>query len=313
MPKSRDRGLPRWTCLLATVACMAAVASENAGAAQRVHQPGGAAASATAAALIARVQAYWTPKRMQNARPLDGGRGTASLSSAGHTSVSQPTTPPFSFNGRLFVRQGGQSGFCSGTAIDSPTRQLVLTAAHCVNSGPVNSRRQSFWSQYLEFVPAYTRGQAPPFGTFVAQRGRVYAPAPWAKQGNPNFDVGAFLVYPNAAAQNLADAVGGGAKVAYDLSRKQQFQSFAYPGNSGQMQECDSPYFGSDRFTFPLSGKPTMAIHCRWSPGASGGGWLINGTTTINGLNSYLLRRNRSRTFGPYFNSGNVGRLIDGL
>jgi V8-like Glu-specific endopeptidase len=296
----------------------------------RVQEPHGANASkAGVAAHIARVSRYWTPERMRNARPLDRrgagklgiddvfGPSAAMLSAApfagaSYARVSDSTVPPFAVNGRIFLRQGGRPGYCSGTAIDSPTRQLVLTAGHCVNSGPVDGTRFNFWSQYMEFVPAFSGGQAP-FGAFVAQRGKVFALAPWARRGNPNFDVGAFLVYPNAAAQNVADAVGGGVGIALNTSRKQQFQTFGYPNKSRFLQQCDSPFVGSDRNTYRLGGKPTMSIRCRWRPGASGGGWLVNDGTAINGLTSYGLRSDRVHTFGPYFSGATVGRLVAGL
>jgi V8-like Glu-specific endopeptidase len=307
----------RTMCLLAALACVPATALDpsTADAATRVHEPRGAFASeAGEAAYVSRVNDYWTPERMRNARPLDGTGAAAGepTATASYAAVPDPTIPPFAVNGRIFVRQGGRTGYCSGTAINSPTRQLVLTAAHCVNSGPVDGTRFSFWSAYMEFVPAFSGGQAP-FGAFVAQRTKVYALTPWVKRGNPNFDMGAFLTYPNAAAQNVADAVGGGVGVALDLSRRQQFQTFGYPGRIGYLQQCDSPFVGSDRNTYRLGGKPTMSIRCHWAPGASGGGWLIDGGTMINGLISYGLRGDRIHTFSPYFSSANVGKLIAGL
>jgi len=318
MERLAQRTSRRAVCVFAALAfLLAAGAPGGAEAAVRVQTPPGALASSggAVAAHIARVTDYWTPARMRSARPLDGsggGEGGAPVASASYAWVPDSTIPPFSVNGRIFVRQGGQVGYCSGTAIDSPTRQLVLTAGHCVNSGPVGARGRSFWSQYLEFVPAYTDGQGP-FGVFVAQRRAVYALSPWVRRGNPNFDMGAFLVYPNAAAQNLADAVGGGVTIALDQTRSQQFQTFGYPGRSSRLQECDSPYTGNDRRTNRLGGEPTLGIRCHWNPGASGGGWLIGGGTAINGLTSYGRRRDRIHTFSPYFSSGSVGILAAGL
>jgi V8-like Glu-specific endopeptidase len=306
----------RAACLFTAFACALATAgSGSASAATRIQAPVAATASGTTdAAHIARVLRYWTPERMRNARPLDGsGRaGGDPTATASYATVPDPTIPPFAVNGRIFVRQGGQAGYCSGTAINSPSRQLVLTAGHCVNTGPLDGTQFSLWSSYMEFVPAYSGGQAP-FGAFVAQRGRAYALTPWVRRGNPNFDMGAFLVYPNASAQNVADAVGGGVGVAFNLSRQQQFQTFGYPGRIDYLQQCDSPYVGSDRNTYRLGGKPTMSIRCHWAPGASGGGWLINGGTTINGLTSYGLRGDRVHTFSPYFSAASVGKLIAGL
>jgi V8-like Glu-specific endopeptidase len=295
---------------LAVLACLGVVA---------LAAPAGAAASArlqpaapAAAGEAQRVARYWTPERMRTAQPLDPPGAGEILAQASFAPVETPTTIPYSVNGRLFVRQGRKRGFCSATAINSASRRLVLTVGHCLNSGPRSFRGNSVWSRYVEFVPAYTNGTAP-FGAFVARRNAVFAPRQWVRFGNPNFDVGAILVSPNAEGVNVADAVGGGATLLTDLSRKQEFQTFGYPGKTTVMQGCDSPYVGDDSFTYRIPGPPTQAIRCHWAPGASGGGWLIEGGTAINGLTSYGKRRDRVHTFGPYFSGANVGRLVAGL
>ena len=300
------------------LACLAALACVCAPTAD-AHPPGTGQARAEAG----RVARYWTPARMRSAVPLDmelrGGRlrrveapPANPLATASFKPVPAPTAPPYSVNGRIFVRQGGLEGYCSGTAIDSPTRQLVLTAAHCVNSGPRPGGRPALWSQYLEFVPAYTGG-ATPFGTFVARRQYVAAPRAWIKAGNPDFDLGAFRAFPNEEGVNVADAVGGGATITIDQDRHQKFQTFGYPGESTRMQGCQSPYIGDDALTYRLAGPPTMGIRCHWAPGASGGGWLIGDGTQINGVNTYLHTDDTSRTYGPYFSFETVGKLTAGL
>ncbi|MFL5897440.1 MAG: trypsin-like serine peptidase [Solirubrobacterales bacterium] len=304
-------------CLLTLLTVPSAVA-----AVPRSRAPGGTLAGASGEAAAARrVLRYWTPARMASARPLDlvvdrGGDaairpGRASpTAAASFRAFGAPDEPPYSVNGRIFVKQGSLRGYCSGTAIDSPTRQLVLTAGHCVNNGHEGGR--ATWFQYLEFVPAFTAGQAP-FGAFVAQPGAVYAPRPWSRHGNSDFDLGAFLTQPNELGLNVADAVGGGATIALDLPRHQRFRTFGYPGNVKRLQGCDSPYTGDDRLSFPLPGPPTLGIRCHWAPGASGGGWLIGDGTEINGLNSYLYLGNTSHTYGPYFSQETVGGLVEGL
>lgn len=306
--------------LLSLLALLAA--APPAAATTRAHAPaGGLAGASSEAATARRVLRYWTPARMASARPLDlvAGRGGQTRLRAGRPSpaagasflaVATPEEPPYSVEGRIFVKQGDLRGYCSGTAIDSASRQLVLTAGHCVNNGHEGGR--TIWSQYLEFVPAYTAGRKP-FGAFVAQAGAVYAPQPWSKHGNSDFDLGAFLTHPNRQGLNVADAVGGGATIALDLPRPQQFETFGYPGDVQRMQACRSSYAGDDRLSFPLPGPPTQGIGCHWAPGASGGGWLIEEGTQIDGLNSYLYLANRSRTYGPYFSQETVGDLVAGL
>jgi hypothetical protein len=259
-----------------------------------------------------RVARYWTPARMRSTPPLDAAPGNPLTALASFAPVVEPAVLPYAVNGRLFVRQGNKRGFCSATAIDSPSRRLVLTAGHCVNSGPQGRRGRSAWSHLLEFVPAYANGTAP-FGAFVAHRKSVFALRQWVKFSNPNFDVGAIVTAPNAEGVNLADAVGGGAAIVTDLSRRQDFQTFGYPGESRAMQGCESPYVGDDALTYRIPGPPTIAIRCHWAPGASGGGWLIEGGTAIDGLTSYGKQTDKVHTFGPYFSRRNVGRLTAGL
>jgi hypothetical protein len=308
--------------LAAFLALLAVVAACPAGAAAAQPIPGAATASQTQAE-AARVARYWTPQRMRSARPLDlvvgaGGKARlhvgareASGASASFLSVSTPDVPPYSFNGRIFIRRGKLAGYCSGTAINSPTRQLVLTAGHCVNSGREDGKA-SVWSNYLQFVPAYNGGVAP-FGSFVARRGDVRAPRQWTNHGNPDFDMGAFLTLPNSEGVNVADAVGGGATIVTDLTRHQNFQTFGYPGETKYMQKCASPYIGDDLLSNSFPGPPTLGIRCHWAPGASGGGWMIGDGTEINGVNTYLHLNNRSRTFGPYFSAETVGKLVRGF
>jgi len=314
---ARVAGVPAALAALLAVLCACAPAALAApSAAERGLSPAEARAEA-------KVLRYWTPARMRSARPLDlvlDGSGRSHLrvgspepagASASFLAVPTPEVPPFSVNGRIFIRRGKLAGFCSGTAINSLTRQLVLTAGHCVNSGPERGRR-AIWSDHLMFVPAYTGGAAP-FGAFVGRRGTFRAPKNWTKGGNPDFDLGAFLVNPNAEGVNVADAVGGGAAIALGLPRQQEFQTFGYPGETKRMQSCNSPYVGDDALTYPFAGPPTLGIRCHWAPGASGGGWLIAAGTQINGVNSYLHLNNKSHTYGPYFTQETVGKLVTGL
>lgn len=322
---ARTRAALALALALLAVALLTLPASAAAG--FRTHAPAAAGALAGAgvsAAQAERVAAYWTPQRMATARPLDlvlddsgqtqlrAGAAAPAGATASFKRVTTPEIPPYSVNGRIFLRYGKLRGYCSGTAINSPTRQLVLTAGHCINTGPQENGRRAIWADYLAFVPAYTSGLAP-FGVFVARNSKVFAPKHWTKTGNPDFDMGAFLTKPNEEGVNLADAVGGGATIVLGLPRAQQFSTFGYPGKTEQMQGCQSPYLGDDTLTFAFPGPPTMAIGCRWAPGASGGGWLIGDGTQINGVNAYLHLDDKKRTFGPYFTQETVGKLVGGL
>ncbi|HEX4307938.1 MAG TPA: hypothetical protein VHZ54_18025 [Solirubrobacterales bacterium] len=268
------------------------------------------------------VERFWTPGRMAAARPLEltvgrDGRGRVELgprsraARASYSVVETPEVPPFAWNGRLYVRQAGEEGFCSATAIDSASRRLVLTAGHCVNSGPQDGKPGA-WSTYLEFVPGFNLGAAP-YGTFVLS-GRPRALPGWIEDGNPDFDLGAFLTEPNAEGAAVADAVGGGATIVTDRGRRQRFETFGYPGGTERMRTCVSGFAGTDQVTATLAGPSTVGIRCDWAPGASGGSWLIDGGTAIDGLTSYIVGEGKAqRTYGPYFSASTVGRLVAGL
>ncbi|HEX3609932.1 MAG TPA: hypothetical protein VHU14_09750 [Solirubrobacterales bacterium] len=287
----------------------------SAPAAARVGLPIAPAARAgtTGAAAVAR---FWTPARMRRARPLDAiGRGPAGpggeLAGASFASVPDASQPPFTAVGRVFLEVGRFLGFCSGTAINSEGRRLVLTAGHCLYSILPGHRVPTF-ARKFEFVPAYTDGEAP-FGEFAGRK--VFLPPPWLRTINENFDMAAVITEPNAAGQNVADAVGGGLPIATDRPRDQEYRVLGYPGGPERkhMQECDARYSGDDRLTYPLGGPPSLGVACFMGEGASGGPWLIEGGTEVGGITTYGHIKNFTHTFGPYFSSRNVGALVKGL
>ncbi|HEY2335511.1 MAG TPA: hypothetical protein VGH58_10965 [Solirubrobacterales bacterium] len=263
---------------------------------------------------------FWTPARMRRARPLDEigrGRGTGratsqgEVASASFASVPDVSQPPFTAVGRVFLKVGRFLGFCSGTAIDSASRRLVLTAGHCLYSILPGHRAPTF-ARFFDFVPAYTDGEAP-FGEFIGRK--AFLPPPWLRSINENFDMAAVITEPNAAGQNVADAVGGGLPIATDRPRDQEYQVLGYPGGPERkhMQECDARFSGDDRLTYPLGGPPSLGVGCFMGEGSSGGPWLIEGGTEVGGITTYGHIKNFSHTYGPYFSSRNVGTLVKGL
>jgi hypothetical protein len=273
------------------------------------------------AATPRQVERFWTPRRMANARPLEmtvgaDGRGKVHLgrrpaaARASYSLVETPEVAPYAWNGRLFVVLDGKEGFCSATAIESESRRLVVTAGHCVNSGPKDGQT-GHWAADLEFVPGFNLGVAP-YGTFVLS-GRPRAPRHWVKEGNPDYDLGAFLTEPNAEGLYLDEAVGGGARIVTDQNRHQRYESFAYPGGTERMRTCVSGFAGEDPVTAGLLGPSTIGIRCNWAPGSSGGGWLIEGGHELAGISTYVRVGEKKMTFGPYFSATTVGRLVAGL
>jgi V8-like Glu-specific endopeptidase len=191
---------------------------------------------------------------------------------------------------------------CSGTALNTPSRSIVLTAGHCVIEGGSESR-------HIVFVPAFDHGERP-FGTFVAEA--VYVMPQWRRSENPDFDVAALKVKPNRFGA-LADVVGGRG-YATSKSRLAAFQIFGYPAAEAggeELRSCRAHGLGRDVLTNGFSGPPTMPASCDMAAGASGGAWLFDGEF-VSGVTSYSYQGRPTQLFSPYFGSlvGNFLRQL---
>jgi V8-like Glu-specific endopeptidase len=259
---------------------------------------------------------FWTPARMRQARPLGmvrrGGGGLAQTSVAAvegdpaldaqraesdFAAVPDTTASGFRQHGAVFIvlPDGFGVGRCSGTAVHSRNRSVVITAGHCVNQSG------RWFNQDWVFVPGYNDGVRP-FGVFVA---RWLGTTPgWAEEESMNADVGAAVVSRNERGQTLGEAVGG-YEIAFGLSPNQVFDVHGYPAappfDGTSQRLCDAtPFLGHDIISFLQPGPLNMALTCAVAGGASGGGWTIR-DRVLNGVSSYRYRDDASTAFGPYF------------
>jgi hypothetical protein len=195
-------------------------------------------------------------------------------------------------NGKLLaVSPGFGSYSCSGTALNTPSRSIVLTAGHCVLEGGRAARR-------LVFVPAYDHGRRP-FGTFRVEAVRTMRQ--WRRTENPGFDLAALRVKPNALG-HLTDVVGGRG-FATSRSRFSAFQIFGYPAaalRGEELRSCRAHGLGSDPLTNFFGGPPTVPASCDMAAGASGGAWLFDGEY-VGGVTSYSYAGRPTRLHSPYF------------
>jgi len=195
-------------------------------------------------------------------------------------------------NGKIIgldPREGPYS--CSGTAIDTPSRSIVLTAGHCVLEGGREARR-------IVFVPAYDHG-ARPFGTYPVEA--VYVMPQWRHGENPDFDVAALRVGPSSLGL-LTDVVGA-RDYAIGKSRLAPFQIFGYPAAQAggeELRSCRAHGLGPDPLTNVFSGPPTMLASCNMAAGSSGGAWLFEGEY-VSGVTSYGYSGRPTQLFSPYF------------
>jgi V8-like Glu-specific endopeptidase len=261
-----------------------------------------------------KIAAYWTPARMRSARPLGRHgealpRATMPAATASARVVRSPTAYPYVTAGRIFLKSRRVKAFCSGVAVDTPSRRLILTAGHCLSVREGFARHPEA-TKYLEFVPAYDRGQAP-FGKFVMQA--AYVMGAWKRSESPNYDFGAVLTYPNAAGQNVADAVGGGAEISLNPPRRQEYTIVGYPGfNQKRMRVCDGEYSGRNPFSRGLDGPAQSLAACYLMPGSSGGPWFVGEPPQLVGLTSETVQLRPFERYlsSPYFGTVNLGALL---
>ncbi len=194
--------------------------------------------------------------------------------------------------GRVFFTYQGRSASCSGTAVTSANKSVVITAGHCVKLGG------AFHTNWV-FVPGYSSGSRP-YGTWVATN--LLTTQQWNASEDMNYDVAAAVVAP-VDGRRLTDVVGGQG-IAFNQARGRQMYAFGYP--------AASPYDGSKLIY--CGGRPfddflvstDQGLTCDQTGGASGGGWFAGfdestGAGTLNSVNSFKYNFAPYWMFGPYF------------
>ncbi|WP_407288859.1 trypsin-like serine peptidase [Streptomyces sp. BP-8] len=232
-------------------------------------------------------QQYWTPERIRAAVPADASpsRTTGSQIPPGtgqrhkRSLANEPTRQVpegVATVGVFLIRSTDGSPtpdqFCTASAVASPTKSLVITAAHCLKG---DHRQRDF-----AFVPGYrtgasAKGQAgeTPYGIFPVQEGKIWIDARY-RAATPDDDVDfAFLrVGPNADGKLLEDAVGRGNELTSvptaRLARK-NVTLVGYPGGQKTPLQCTND-------TTAFQGR-FMEIACDgFRSGVSGGPFLEN-------------------------------------
>lgn len=311
----------------ALVALVAAVLALSPPASAAAAAPGGQAAPALSVSPRHHAAArFWTAARLRRAQPLavhpappTGPAAAAPLASAdgarpGRVAPLDPAGAAASdafdpvdasaagnrISGAVFVALAGGIGVarCSGTSVSAANRSVVFTAGHCVYEGGSHGR----WvAGKWVFIPGYRDGERP-FGVFPAKW--LGTTRPWLRHGSENGDVGAAVVGRNERGERLADAVGA-AGIAWGLSPRQSFDIHGYPvgrpfNGSSQRLCAATPYLGHDFGSFFWPGPLNLAVDCPVTGGASGGGWLIDGTT-LNSVTDYGYDEDPRTDYGAYF------------
>ena len=166
--------------------------------------------------------------------------GTAQLAGAvGSLPLRAPPAPLVLVNGQsfdgtpavgaLFTLAGGRLGrhFCTASVVDSPTRDLVITAAHCV-SGKAPGQ--------IAFVPGYHSGQEP-YGVWLTSD--VLSDTAWRTSADPDHDVAFLVVHQPGSSQRIQD-VTGGERLGIGWPERAWVEVIGYPDGTAQPITCQS-------------------------------------------------------------------------
>jgi V8-like Glu-specific endopeptidase len=159
--------------------------------------------------------------------------------------------------GALFTTSAGQldQHFCTAAVVDSPSRDLVITAAHCV-SGTTGT---------LDFVPGYIQGSAP-YGVWTVTK--VYVDQAWSSSSSQDDDF-AFLRVSQPGSSVPVENVTGAERLDTNAPASRELvQVIGYPNTTNQPVTCQNPIkqpiadqleFDCDGYTDGTSGGPFLS------------------------------------------------------
>ena len=227
-------------------------------------------------------------------------RGTAAEPTANRrgraTPVADPSAAGIRAHGKVFFTLAKlpepNDYVCSGTAVNSRNRSVVMTAGHCVYDVEDGAGKATNFI----FVPAY-ESHATPYGVWPAKS--LSTTRQWKQTGNLRYDLGAAVVRRDHGRR--LQSVVGARGVGFSQPRDQSFDIFGYPAEGSFDGEseylCTSDSKGSD--SPGGKGPNTIRAGCNMTGGASGGGWLVGDRTLIS-VTSYGYNNDPGYLYGPY-------------
>ena len=196
---------------------------------------------------------YWTRSRLLGATPWHG---------PGYRSGQSKTAHPARQNlrvGALFEHDANGNHFCTASPVTSPGKDLLITAAHCINGGKGGGYRQD-----IVFIPGYQDGQEP-YGVWTPAQ-LLVAPQ-WMNSSDPDYDVG-FIVLKPSDGKNIEEVLGAN-QLGIDPRYENLVRVTGYPASA------DAPITCTD---WTSEQSPTqLRFECSGFPGGtSGSPWVTN-------------------------------------
>jgi hypothetical protein len=197
------------------------------------------------------------------------------------TTVHFPGLPQV---GALFAKADytgdGAAHFCTGTVIDSPAGDLVLTAAHCVAG----------WSQgayapgQLTFAPGYDGGPNARFGGVWSVQSVQVAPG-YAADGDEEDDYALLVIAPKNGVdiQRLTGGLRLGEPRLPEAVAVEGYNDLQYDAQGNEPVICVARAFEETD-----DGLPWVRFDCpNYQDGTSGGPWIASGGTVVGVIGGY--------------------------
>ncbi len=172
--------------------------------------------------------------------------------------------------GALFtVSSTGALGnhFCTASVVDSPSGNLLVTAAHCVSGHSAAD---------VAFVPDYADGRMP-YGVWTVTR--IIVDPRWSSSGDPDDDF-AFLVVSQHGSETSIEQLTGAEAIEFGAPAGQKVKVAGYPDGDGTMIACvnTAQAYSPTQFVFDCGG---------FMDGTSGSP-LLAGITTPGSLGTVI-------------------------
>jgi V8-like Glu-specific endopeptidase len=203
------------------------------------------------------VAAYWDRSRLLAALPFRF--GDRHVPQPGQSADSRTAGTREGLRvGALFEHGATGNHFCTASVVSSAAKDLLITAAHCINGG----KGSSGYNSDIMFIPDYRDGQEP-FGAWTPAK-LLVAPQ-WASSSDPDYDVG-FVILEPYDGENIQQVLGAD-RIGTDLGYQYLVHVTGYPDSGNAPITCDNwtTRFSSTQLRWECSG---------YTGGTSGSPWV---------------------------------------
>jgi len=168
----------------------------------------------------------------------------------------------------------GQGHYCTGSVVNSPQGDVIVTAAHCVyDSAGVYTD--------IAFVPGYHDGQDP-YGVWIPSA-VVVAPQ-WASGSDPDYDIAFVIVHEEGSKARIQDVVGGD-QLGLGPGYGGLTQVVGYPEDTEQPITCTNY---TKQFADSTLSAPELEFDCADFPGGTSGGPFLQDVDANTGLGTVV-------------------------